>query len=95
MAQGDRDTHNRGAIASTFKTNPGRTEPLSQQVAQGSVKEPLAAGVTVAKSNPLTLRYQKRDFLLNKENIWIMLGAQPKAASPEMQDFLNSEAMKL
>jgi hypothetical protein len=61
----------------------------------GSVREPLTPGVTVVKSMPLTLRYQKRDFLLNKQDVWVMLGPQPKAASPEMQDFLNSEAIKL
>lgn len=55
----------------------------------------LSPGVTVVKSNPLTLRYQKRDFLLNKQDVWVMLGPQPKAASAEMQDFLNSELEKL
>ena len=64
-------------------------------VTGGSVSEPLTPGVTVTKSSPLTLRYQKHDFLLNKQDVWIMLGPQPKVASPEMQDFLNSEAAKL
>ena len=69
--------------------------PARASAKSGSVSKPLTPGVTVIKSNPLTFRYQKRDFLLNNQNTWIMLGPQPKAASPEMQDFLNSEAAKL
>lgn len=73
-----------------------QTEPAADAApGAGSVVDPLVPGLTVVKSNPLTMRYQKRDYLLNKQNIWVQLGPQPKAAPAEMQQFLNSELEKL
>lgn len=55
----------------------------------------LSPGVQVVKSSPLTLRYKKHDFILDKNDIWIVAGPRAQVAPQAMQDFLNSELEKL
>ena len=75
--------------------NQAQQDAVEPEPADGSVSTPLAQGVTVQISNPLTLTYKKTDYLLNKQDVWVQLGPQPKAATAEMQQFLNSQLEKL